>query len=403
MSATTSRTHVGIRSAAALVAACGIAMSAPTVWASTTWTDTPKAAPNSTDETEKVLNSLTISGDAGERPAVDHAELALSAAATDPPASGLTALLNYQSLFDAIGAAAVPQTRKPTNYRGEVPSAAPVRYFQDFEWSSSSIPEWEGMRSRYIDGHSRIAGPFRNAEIAVSVETKPGVAYMVRFDLALVGARIGSESASDTFSVRVDGEEVLTRPFHEYTALAMELERGPEDGLTYPKVQLFFTAEHEYTEIAFVSTAAGDPGGEMWGIDNVVIDRVPNNPAAFDEDGPSGPAPGGGFGGGGPSGLPPIRGLDLGGGGGGGSSGGGGGGGGGNPPGDPPRFPDLEPPPGDPPPAPPQPPVPDRPELDPPPPGNPPGDDPPPVPTPGTGLVLALGGLMAGGRRRRAE
>jgi hypothetical protein len=169
----------------------------------------------------------------------------------------------------------------PTDYRGQSVYAEAVRYVQDFESTRAADKEWEGLRVGAFDALSSIAGPFGAGGASVRVETTPGELYMVRFDLALVGARIGSPEASDTFLLEVDGAPIIERPIREYTAIASDLRTDMSDPLVVPKILLFFEASHRITTIAFRAERAGGPGGEVWGFDNVVIDRAPNNPGAY--------------------------------------------------------------------------------------------------------------------------
>jgi MYXO-CTERM domain-containing protein len=289
-----------------------------------------------------------------------------------------------------------------TNHKGERVTAQPVRYVQDFDPQVGELDEWAELRARAVDGYGRIAGPFRNASTTVRIHTDPAESYTVQFDLALVAARIGDPAVSDRFSVEVDGQPILEELFADLAEVAREHLEHPDDPLIYPKITLFFSAEHRITEISFTSTAEGLPGGEVWGLDNVIIDRSISAGGSF--GGAGGSSRSAGFGAGGPASLAhragPNRFNNLPSGSGGGSSGGGGGGDTGFP-GLGPRIIDEIPLPPDvnPTPAPDLPPVPE-PEGDPKVPGNP--DDPsPPVPTPGATVPL-LFGLAALMRRRRA-
>lgn len=316
--------------------------------------------------------------------------------------SGLQQTLQHDRFLDALSAHT--DSSEYVDFTGATPFAQSVRYVEDFEDASVERREWDGLRTRAFDGMSRVAGPFRNSEASLHIDTQVDQLYSMRFDLALIAPRLGSSSASDTLVIEIDGEPVLQRRMSEYTKIARDLRTDPSDPLIAPKIQLFFRAGHRITTITFRCEETGDKGGEVWGLDTMVIDVVEDNPASFRDLGfsPYSTGAGGGAGGGGggfrsrpPGGASSSSNRD----------------GGGNDfdPSDF-RLPDesIFPPDDTPTPAPDQPPTertpPDtrrpNPPGDPPPPTDPP-PPPPEVPAPGTGLVFGLGALAMSGRRRR--
>lgn len=321
----------------------------------------------------------------------------------------------------------------PVNFRGEKPFAATVRYFQDFEYQEARVeeigPEWRLGRLSVMDPYSRFAGPYRNTTLTLNLQVNPGQPYELWMDLLFIGGRLGNRDASDRFIVEIDGEPLLDEVFADLRDVNVEANRGRRgfDESCYEGLVVPFVPQYRIVEIRFISRAAGMPGGETWGLDNVFVDAAP--------DQTPGSSGGGGFSTlhGGTMGAMSTEGRSVVGGAGsaGSQSPGKKRGGGGNrrpmpqpgespdptdpgpvtppavdPPSDGPNGP--QPPPGSPPtpPAPPSPPP--VPTPTPPPPVNPPpGELPPPppppdgdVPAPGTVVLFGLGGMLAARRRR---
>lgn len=323
---------------------------------------------------------------------------------------------------DGVAAPLEDENGEALNYLGNKPEAANVRYFEDFEGDEPGR-EWsiDGRLSR-LSEFSRFVGPLRNSTETLNLKVNPGQAYLVQFDVHFIASMLASPEASDTMQVLVDGQVMFEETFASLQDRNKETNEGlPDfDESTFRQITVPFTPQFRIAEIRFVSKATGLPGGESWGLDNVLVDTAPD--PTYGEIG------GGGirdiiasgmveevFGGNGSNVRDYSSNLN-------GSS---------ESPGlhDRPRFrlppqppdeepPDEQPPPEDPPTPPgppgPEPPPPRNPPTDNPPPENPPPPTPPPenppppppppheppVPAPGTVLIMGFGGLMASGRRR---
>ncbi|MBL0927764.1 MAG: PEP-CTERM sorting domain-containing protein [Phycisphaerales bacterium] len=289
------------------------------------------------------------------------------------------------------------------NWRGQRPFAAPTRYFMDFE-DGVVRPEWSlsgGLETMAPFG--TFAGPFRQASQAVNLKVEPGESYTLKFDLYLIARSLGDPLASNVFSVQVDGQTVFENTFAELQAINRAAD-GAKPGFDESIVRAIkanFRPERQVAEIVWSVRSAGRPGGETWGLDNVLVETDPG-PTFGARDDAEVPWPGGAGSGNEPGGASPGPG---GGGGGGGGDGGGGGGGKPRPKPTPPESKDEpkepdppkdEPKAADDPPTPPPPPK--EPPVNPPPPPPPPE---PPVPAPGTVGVMLIGGSMVLRRRRR--
>ncbi|MEM1424422.1 MAG: hypothetical protein AAGH64_10515, partial [Planctomycetota bacterium] len=274
-------THAGT-----IIAICGLALAVSV---------NPMTAPAST-----VLETgLDAEGVSGETPSVlttppfGHDTLANGVRGVDEPVAQVlfsddetTSVergRTFEMLHDALhdGDDALP----PVDFEGNTPFAETVRYVEDFEDRSVDRSEWAGLESRVFEGMTRVAGPFKTGGASVRIETKPGELYTVVFDLALIGARIGDPGISNHFTVVVDGQAILDTPIREFTAEAMATRESVDDPLITPRIQLFFRAEHPITTLAFEGVEQGEPGGEVWGVDNIVIDRVTMNPAEVEDPG----------------------------------------------------------------------------------------------------------------------
>ncbi len=155
--------------------------------------------------------------------------------------------------------------------------AAPTKYFQDFE-DGTVAREWRLSGLDDMEKFGRFAGPYRNSTQTLYVKCEPDTPYVVTFDLLFIASMLGDESASDLFSVEVDGQALLQDTFSVLKARNQEFnqEREDFDPDIYRQVAVTFTPRGDgVVKIKFKSVAHGSPGGETWGLDNVHIDIAP--------------------------------------------------------------------------------------------------------------------------------
>lgn len=155
--------------------------------------------------------------------------------------------------------------------------AAPTKYFQDFE-DGTVAREWRLAGLVDMEKFGRFAGPYRNSTQTLFVKCEPETPYVVTFDLLFIASMLGDESASDLFSVEVDGQPLLQDTFSVLKARNQEFnkDRDDFDADIYKQVAVTFTPRGDgVVTIKFKSAAHGTPGGETWGLDNVHIDIAP--------------------------------------------------------------------------------------------------------------------------------
>jgi hypothetical protein len=199
----------------------------------------------------------------------------------------------------ALASRAAHRGMRPATWHGGDVYAAEVKYHEDFE-SRSLGREWSVPQISAMTGLSRFAGPFRNQASTVNVAVTEGQSYAMSVDICFVATRLGTPDASDLLRITIDGEVRFETTIAALVAeRAAQLDADPEaNPHVYPNLIIPFRADYAIAEIVIESIAAGEPGGEMWGFDNVMIDTTPKLMASvFGEDGaPTTRAYGGGGG-----------------------------------------------------------------------------------------------------------
>lgn len=183
----------------------------------------------------------------------------------------------FNSAFGAPDAPPIDPEGGTTNFEGRSVIAAPTKYFQDFE-DGSVAREWELTGLDDMDKFGRFAGPYRNATQTLYVKCDPDVPYVVTFDLLFIAANLGDPEASDVFKVSADGQTLLEDRFTTLRERNEKFNSDREDfdRDIYKQVSLTFTPKgNGIITIKFKCDAAGLPGGETWGLDNVHIDIAP--------------------------------------------------------------------------------------------------------------------------------
>ena len=212
-------------------------------------------------------------------------------ASTAPGATG-----EASSWTSGDGAAASEGDQGTLNYEGKKVAAASTKYFQDFE-DGQTPREWEVGRISEYNEFGRFAGPFRNTMQTLYVQCEPEEPYAVEFDLLFIAASLGDPAASDQFQVLVDGQPMLSDRFLELEERNQKLngDRPDFNPSIFRRLSVLFTPKgNGIVTIQFVCNAAGLPGGETWGLDNVHIDKAPKQTLGELGGGPSGGAAGGG-------------------------------------------------------------------------------------------------------------
>ena len=155
--------------------------------------------------------------------------------------------------------------------------AAEIRYFEDFEGDEPSR-EWSVGQLSDMEPYSRFAGPYRTSEHSLSVRTRKSEAYVLTFDLYFVAASIGDRNASDLFTVYINDEPMLEERIADLydENIAFNKDTDDFDPRIFRKITLAFGGTDDVGEIRFGVSRAGTPGGESWGIDNVLVDFSPD-------------------------------------------------------------------------------------------------------------------------------
>lgn len=208
-----------------------------------------------------------------------NAPIALSALRGDAPTSSGSIFSAAYGPADA-GVGAVGSNSLDDD--GNPVFAAPTKYFQDFE-DETVAREWRLSGLDRMEKFGRFAGPFRNSSQTLFVQCEPDTPYVVTFDLLFIAATLGDPGASDLFSVEVDGQPLLQDTFVVLKDRNQKFngEREDFDADIYKQVAVTFTPKGDgVVKIKFKCDAAGLPGGETWGLDNVHIDIAPKQTLA---------------------------------------------------------------------------------------------------------------------------
>lgn len=200
--------------------------------------------------------------------------------------------------FDS--SASSPSGPPPINHRGKTVYAAPVRYFEDFE-NAARGREWTDARMPFErrGKFGRFAGPFRQASQTVNLAVQPGVSYVLSWDLYRLGAVTGA------FRVEFDGVAIYDTTFETIDAenRAANGNKKRFDPDIARGVQAVFRAQTEIAEIRFVGEA--ETFDAAWGLDNVQVEEIPEQPLSEFGGGGGGVLAGAGGWRGAPGGSPP--------------------------------------------------------------------------------------------------
>ncbi len=153
-------------------------------------------------------------------------------------------------------------------------SAAGVRYHEDFEGGQAGSEWGSAMPVTRSEEFTQFAGPFGAATLTLSVNTSPGAAYTMEFDVVLPGAPCLEVEMEGSVGVSLGERELLSRGVQGMRV--EQAETMPEGDQPQPRVvrhvRVPFIAASETTTLRFAGAVPSGEPGSGWGIDNVIID-----------------------------------------------------------------------------------------------------------------------------------
>ena len=190
---------------------------------------------------------------------------------------------------DISGANVVPEGAEEseapkTNYRGEQPPAGEILYFNDFEGDEAGV-EWEGslLMTEMVE-YGRFAGPFfSGSEAVVNVLAETSEGLSVRFDLYVLSMSSVPTPGDETpdgpvASLVADGVDVWEMPVADLVARATAASENavlsPDAPVILRDIKVGFQPLAPIAEIRF-SVSGASLSSVVWGIDNVIVDKEP--------------------------------------------------------------------------------------------------------------------------------
>ena len=167
-------------------------------------------------------------------------------------------------------------------------TVGPVPYFDDFESSTGTWPEWSG-RTVQAGGSpaGRVAGPYGNSFPSLRVATTPGTRYSIIFDLWVSATWDGNHPSygTDYFGLSVNGVDLYRETFSNFARADSSFNQTTSDlperrdgnfGLSgsdcqYVSFTADFTATGSTSFVNFFGQGLTGWSDEGWFIDNVRV------------------------------------------------------------------------------------------------------------------------------------